>query len=183
MATKNDKAKAAGTAAVAVKPAGGKPAERGERSLFDWPLANWEREIEDWFDDLRGRLRLPAWSGRDASSRGAGLTVKMPALDLIENDAEIVAKVEVPGMSKDDIEVSLSDGTLSIRGEKKEEKESKEGDYHCSERVFGSFARRVRLPAAIKADDAKASFKDGVLEVRIPKAAESKPKAVKVRVS
>jgi HSP20 family protein len=93
-----------------------------------------------------------------------------------------VVKAELPGMEKDNIEVNISDHFLTIRGEKKKEEETKEKDYYRSERSYGSFLRTVELPKDIHADKVKASFNNGVLEVRMPKTEEAKKKEIKVKV-
>ena len=85
-------------------------------------------------------------------------------------------------MSKDDVEVTLTDNSLTIRGEKKTEQEVKEEDYYRRERSFGSVSRTVTLPADVKTDQVKATFKDGVLEIELPKTEEAKRKATKVKV-
>jgi HSP20 family protein len=106
----------------------------------------------------------------------------MPSLDLYEEKDDIVVKADIPGMSKEDIEVTMSGDVLSIKGEKKKEEEVKEKDYYRRERSYGSFARSVELPCEVKGDQIKASFKDGVLEIRCPKSEEAKKKSVSVKI-
>ena len=89
---------------------------------------------------------------------------------------------ELPGIDKDNISVNLTDHTLTIKGEKKKEEEIKEENYYRSERSYGSFLRTLELPRDVHADKVKASFKNGVLEVRLPKTEEAKAKEVKVKV-
>ena len=103
-------------------------------------------------------------------------------MDLYEEKDEIVAKVELPGMEKDDIEVNITDHRLTVKGEKKKEKEIKEENYYRSERSYGSFIRALDLPKEVQAEKAQASFKDGVLEIRLPKTEEAKKKEIKVKV-
>jgi HSP20 family protein len=93
-----------------------------------------------------------------------------------------VVKAELPGIDKENIEVNLTDHTLTIKGEKKKEDEVKEENYYRCERSYGSFFRSVELPKDVHADKVKASFKNGILEVRVPKTEEAKSKAVKVKV-
>lgn len=141
----------------------------------------WEHELDHWFDDFRRRLRVPSlWS----SERWwpAEVEMQVPAVDVYEKDDEVVVKAEIPGLSKDQIEVNLTDSTLTVKGEKKKEEEVKEHDYYRSERSFGSFSRTIMLPAEVRADGAKATFNDGVLEVHVPKTEAAKRKAVKVKV-
>jgi HSP20 family protein len=93
-----------------------------------------------------------------------------------------VVKAEVPGMEPKDIDISLSDGVLTIKGEKKQEKEEKEADYHLVERSYGAFTRLVRLPKEVQSEKISASYKDGILKVTLPKSEEAKKKEIKIKV-
>ena len=104
------------------------------------------------------------------------------SLDVSETKNELVVKAEVPGMDAKDIDLSLSDGVLTIKGEKREEKEEKEADYHLAERSYGSFVRSVRLPKEVQGDKISASYKDGILKVALSKAEEAKKKEIKIKV-
>jgi len=106
-----------------------------------------------------------------------------PALDIYEDKDKYVAKAELPGMRKEDIDVSLEGDTLTISGERKQEEEKKEGDTYRSERYFGRFQRTVTLPAAVDANKIQAIYKDGVLTVTVPKTEEAKPKQIEVKTS
>jgi HSP20 family protein len=106
----------------------------------------------------------------------------LPSLDLSENKNEFVVKAEVPGMSPKDIEISLNGGVLNIHGEKKQEKEEKEENYHFVERSYGSFCRAVRLPGDVQSDKVKAAYKNGVLTVTLPKSEKSKKDEVKIKI-
>ena len=105
-----------------------------------------------------------------------------PALDVYEDKENFVVKAELPGMKKEDIDVSLHDGSLTISGERTEEKVEK-GERYRSERFFGRFQRIVALPASVDAARIKAQYKDGVLTVTLPKAEEAKPKQIDVQVN
>ncbi len=105
-----------------------------------------------------------------------------PALDLTEDKANFVAKVELPGMEKDDIEVSLHEGVLTISGERKAEEKKEDEGVLRTERVFGSFSRSVRLPKPVNEDKVTAAYKDGVLTVTAPLTEEVKPKQIDVKV-
>lgn len=105
-----------------------------------------------------------------------------PAVDIIDEKDHIKVRADLPGMKKDDIEVSLDSGILTIKGEKKEEKEVKEKDYLRSERYYGAFHRSFTLPSGVDAQKVNAAYKDGVLEVLLPKKEEAKAKQVKVDV-
>jgi HSP20 family protein len=160
-----------------------KDKEKESRSLAPWrsfgELSRMEREMERMFEDFFGRRMSPWWPSRWL---GAGTQVNMPALDVYEEQDDIVVKAELPGMDKDSIDVTVSDHLLTIKGEKKKEEEVKQDNYYRSERSHGSFVRTVELPSDIKSDKVKATFKNGVLEIHLPKTEEAKKKAVKVKV-
>ena len=105
-----------------------------------------------------------------------------PAIDIFYQDDAVVVKAELPGMKKEDINVELNDGVLRIHGEKKREEKVEKKDYYRMERSVGSFERRISLPSGIEAEKTKASFKDGVLEIQIPKTEEAKKKERKVKI-
>ena len=106
-----------------------------------------------------------------------------PALDMYEDKDNVFVKLEVPGMKKEDIDISLHDGMLSVTGERKEEKEERKGESFRSERYFGRFHRTVTLPTQVNGDKVKATYKDGILTVELPKSEEAKPKQIQVNVS
>ena len=102
-----------------------------------------------------------------------------PSLDVAETKNDVIVKAEVPGMDPKDIDISLSDSILTIKGEKKQEKE---GDYHLTERCFGAFTRAIQLPAEVQSDKIEASYKNGILKVTLPKTEEAKKKEIKIKV-
>jgi HSP20 family protein len=106
----------------------------------------------------------------------------IPSLDVSETKDNFVVKAEVPGIDAKNINISLTGDVLTIRGEKKHEKEEKEEDYHLVERGYGTFSRSVRLPAEVESAQIKASYKNGILKVTLPKSAKVKAKEVKIRV-
>jgi HSP20 family protein len=106
-----------------------------------------------------------------------------PALDLFEDKDNFVVKAELPGMKREDIEVSLHEGSLSISGERKSEEKHEGADAYRAERFFGRFQRTVALPTAVAGDKVKAAYKDGVLTITLPKTEEAKPKQIEVKVS
>jgi len=106
-----------------------------------------------------------------------------PAVDIYETDHEIVLKVEVPGVAKDQVHVEVDDGTLHLRGERSVEKEVKEESYHRVERSFGAFHRSFSLPDSVDPDKVRAELKDGILEVRLGKREQAKPKQIQVNVN
>lgn len=105
-----------------------------------------------------------------------------PAVDIYETPESIVLQAELPGLGKDDIDIQVRDNILTLKGERRSEKEVKEGNYLRVERAYGGFQRAFTLPAAVQADKIRAVFKDGVLDVSIPKAEEAKPKQIKIEV-
>jgi HSP20 family protein len=107
----------------------------------------------------------------------------IPPVDIFETGDSIVIKAELPGISKEDITLEVKENTLTIKGEKKFEKDVKEESYHRVERSYGAFQRAFSLPGTVQQDKVKAKFRDGILEVTLPKAEEAKPKQIKVDVS
>jgi HSP20 family protein len=103
-----------------------------------------------------------------------------PAVDMYEGEEAFTLTAELPGFSKDDVQVEIKDNRLTLRGERKREAEVKEAHYHRVERVYGAFRRSIRLPALVDADKAEAVFKDGVLKLTLPKAEEAKPKPISI---
>ncbi len=106
----------------------------------------------------------------------------LPALDLAETGNELVVKCEVPGLDPKDIDISLSDGMLTIKGEKKQEREEKEADYHLVERSYGAFTRSIQLPKEVQSDKINASYKNGILKITLPKSEGAKKKEIKIKV-
>jgi HSP20 family protein len=103
-----------------------------------------------------------------------------PAVDIYETESELVLSAEVPGIDEKDIEIRIEDNTLSIRGERKFEKETKEENYHRIERAYGSFSRSFSLPHYVDQEGIHAEHEAGVLKIHLPKKPESKPKTVKI---
>jgi HSP20 family protein len=106
----------------------------------------------------------------------------IPAVDVAEEDNEYVVKIELPGVNKDDVKITLESNILTIRGEKKAEKETKEKNYHRMERSYGSFQRSFTLPTSVKNDKIDAEYNNGILSITLPKAEEAKPKQIEVKV-
>lgn len=106
----------------------------------------------------------------------------MPAVDIAETDADFIVKADLPDVKKEDIAVHVEDGVLAIEGERKQDKEETGKRFHKIEREYGRFVRRFSLPTEVEADKVRAEFKDGVLNVVLPKAPAAKPKMIDVRV-
>lgn len=127
----------------------------------------------DLFDRMFGDWTVPSlWSEE---------RVVVPAFDISETEKEYVISGEIPGIEPKDLEVTLTDGILSIKGEKKQESEEKEENYHRVERHYGSFQRSFRLPENIKRDDLDASYKDGILKLTLPKLEQIEVKKIEVK--
>jgi HSP20 family protein len=134
------------------------------------PFSQLHREIDRVFSDF---MTDWPWSGRmNLFDRRLGAF--MPEVDVTETDKEFRLTAELPGMDDKDIEVTYFDGGLTIKGEKREEREEERGDYYHSERQFGAFERTVPLPSDVNADKAKASFKKGILKIVLPKTEEAR---------
>ena len=129
-------------------------------------------------DELDSLFELPFWSNFGRQSQlFSGWS---PALDLYQNNDNVIARVELPGMRKEDIEISLHDGMLTISGERKSESDEKA---ERTERYVGKFRRSVSLPTAVNSDKVTANYRDGILTVTLPKAEEAKPKQIQVNVA
>lgn len=143
-----------------------------------YPITSLRREMDRLFDDFLGgsfftptRWALPELQG--------DLT---PEIDVKENGKEMVLTAELPGMDEKDIELSVSDGVLTLKGEKKMEKREEKDDYRVMERRYGSFQRSFSLPDSVNQDAIKANFDKGVLKVTMPKKAEAKKAEKKIKI-
>ncbi|HVM33085.1 MAG TPA: Hsp20/alpha crystallin family protein [bacterium] len=111
-----------------------------------------------------------------------GRTQLLPAVDVEETEAEYLFKAELPGLRKEDVKISLSDNVLEISGEKRSEERAKDRTYHRVERSYGAFRRTYAISKPIQADKIAARYKDGVLEITVPKAEEAKPREIEIKV-
>jgi HSP20 family protein len=148
--------------------------ERGELLPSREPFTSLRRDIERLFEDFSRDFDWgpPALAGMRMA----------PRVDVSETDTEIKIEAELPGVDEKDLEIVLSDGRLTIKGEKKQEKEERKKDYHLVERSYGSFARSIALPFEADPDKVKASFAKGVLSVTVPKPPEVKAKEKKIPI-
>jgi HSP20 family protein len=140
------------------------------------------RELEDMQNRLSSMLgrRLPLL--RDGGGDEFTVTEWSPAVDIAEDDKEYIIKAELPGMSKENIKVTVEGGVLSIAGERKAEKEEKTKKYHRIERNYGTFTRSFTLPDDASGEKVTAEFKDGVLKVHLPKEEKAKAKSLEVKI-
>jgi HSP20 family protein len=147
-----------------------------------WEMSPWKpfKELERmrremdrlWDSFFEGR------PGREVEEVGEWL----PTLDLSETENDLVVKAEIPGIDPKEIDISLANEMLTIKGEKKQEKEEKEENYHLIERSYGSFVRTIPLPREVQGDKISASYKNGILKVTLPKSEEAKKKEIKIKV-
>ncbi|MGC8717332.1 MAG: Hsp20/alpha crystallin family protein [bacterium] len=138
-------------------------------------LENLRREMDRLFDEVFGRGSITEPTIEEATR------VWAPACDLYETEKDIVVKANLPGVSKDNVEVIVTEDSITIKGQTKEETEVKEKNYYRKELNYGAFQRVIPLPVTVKSDEAKATFKDGILEIRAPKA-EVSPKGRKINI-
>jgi HSP20 family protein len=134
-------------------------------------VSNIQNEVNRLFDNFFGRPS-PATGGR----------IWAPPVDLYETSDDLVLTLEVPGVRDKDVSVSITGDLLSVKGERRFEHDAKEQQFLHLERVYGKFERLVQLPIPVQADKVKASYRDGVLEIRLPKADAVKPKEIKVEI-
>lgn len=159
---------------VAVKKTGGELQKETSRYLS--PFEEMDQMFEDFFNR---RFFAPAWMPRMRFNEMGDMST---SVDMFEDGADLVIKAEIPGMKKEDISVDFAGDVVTISGEKKSEEKTERKDYYRVERSFGSFCRKLRLPVEIQVDNASASFKDGVLELRMPKSESAKKDVRKITV-
>jgi HSP20 family protein len=135
------------------------------RSLFRAPWRESESELDRLFD----------WAFGEGTGRAM-----FPALDITEENNRFVIHADLPGMTKDDIDITYKDGILTLKGEKQENRESKSGRLYCKERFEGKFGRNIQLPEKVDVNKIEASFKDGVLELVLPFTPEAQPKRIEI---
>jgi len=151
-------------------------------ALIKWnperELLNIEKEFSRMFDLLGNRFG----NKTNDETEQYGLADWAPLTDIYEDDNNFKLKVDLPGIKKEDVKISYSDGQLSISGERKQETENKNSKYHRVERLFGKYYRSFALPKKILEDKIEAEFKDGQLIINIPKSEEAKPKQLEIKV-
>jgi len=143
-------------------------------------LLDLEREFSRMFNSFGNRFGLSKKDNADDEYENA---VWVPLTDVSEDNDNYYLKADLPGIKKEDVKISFSDGSLSISGERSQEKETKEKKFHRIERSYGKYYRSFNLPKEIKEDKIKAEFTDGQLNITIPKAEEVKPKEISIKVN
>lgn len=156
------------------------PWNNEKRSLARWPedsnpFTQLQRRMNNLFDDFFGRSSLDLSGGNTGAFQ--------PRIDVSETDKEVRITAELPGLDEKDVEVRVAKNKLTIKGEKKVEKEEEDGDYYHSECSYGYFDRTIELPQGIDADNGKAKFKRGVLKVTIPKNPEAQSHRRRIEVT
>lgn len=142
-----------------------------------------ERFFEDMFGRSAGSWWWPSRWLTDIGWPGTRLeTEVVPSVDVFEKDDEVVVTAELPGIKKESINVDVTDSTLVLSGEKRKEEKIEEKDYYHLERSYGSFKRSFHLPSTVQKEKIKAKFKDGILEIKMPKTEEAKKSKIKVNV-
>ncbi len=151
---------------------------RGIQRRSSAALSPWQ-EMDRLFESAfpRGLLGFGRWPSPEWSQ---GYEAKIPAVDVIDRPDHILVRAEVPGVKKEDLDVSVSDNLVTIRATTKYEEEKEEGEYYRCEMRHGEFSRSITLPAAVDSAEGRASFKEGILELTLPKTAPSKRRAIKV---
>jgi HSP20 family protein len=147
-------------------------------------IVRWDpfREFEDMSKSLARFFNQPGLR-RTVDDDGAFFADWAPAVDVQETDKEYIVKADLPDVQKQDVKVGIENGVLTLEGERKQEKEEKNKKFHRVERVYGKFVRRLALPMEIDAQKVAAEFKDGVLNVKLPKTESAKPRAIDIKVA
>ncbi len=135
-------------------------------------LASFQEEMNRMFNQF--------FRGGNGEEAGWGLRTWTPPVDIYETDDALVLKAELPGVSKDDVSLEIHNNTLILRGERKHEAEVKEENYHRVERAYGTFQRSFVLPTMVDQEKVQATYHDGILELRLPKAEAAKPKRIAI---
>jgi HSP20 family protein len=143
-------------------------------------LTKWDpfREMEEMFERFSRPLGWRHRGGQELMTGGDWV----PRVDIAETDKEFIIKADLPEIKKEEVSVTVDKGVLTLRGERKQEKEEKDKKFHRIERLYGSFTRSFTLPANVDETKVDAAFKDGILQLTIPKTKETKPKEIEVKI-
>jgi HSP20 family protein len=154
------------------------PARREEDNPFLSLHRSMNELFEDFFKDFEDAFHGSPWN---AIVRSAGIAT--PRVDVSETDAEVTVTADLPGLEEKDIAVTLDNDVLTIRGSRKDEREEKKKNYHLMERAYGEYQRSILVPGSVDKDKVKASFKNGVLKIALPKRPEAKTATKKIDIS
>ena len=144
------------------------------RKREEWGLTQMRREMDRLFDRF-----FESWPFRGFAETGRW----MPSVDVSETDKELIVRVELPGMDPKEIDISVSGNVLTVKGERKHEREEKKENFHLVERSSGSFSRSIQLPTDVQSDKIKATYKDGVLSISMPKTKAEAVKKIEVKAA
>ena len=139
-------------------------------------------ELERWYEDFFPRLSALRGNWPAVAQDSPFFAHRIPAVDIIEHDNEVIVRAEVPGVRKEDVKVSLSHGAMTIQGHTQHEEEEKRDDYFRREMTYGDFRRTFALPADVDTTKARAKIQDGVLEIQLPKMEGAKSREVNVEI-
>jgi HSP20 family protein len=154
----------------------GRELQQPTRSQFLSPL----EDVEHWFDEFFPRNWMQSFFRRSFPDMEPAFGGRIPKVDVIDRDQEIIVKAELPGVSKENLDVSLNENVLTIRATSQQEKKDEREQYYRRELSRGEFQRSLRLPTNVNVDQAKASFRDGILDLVIPKTEASKRQSIKI---
>jgi len=155
---------------------GGKAVSKAERALSPF------EEMDRYFDSMfrRGWLRPMQWDWPKISEFANLQGTFTPKVDVIDRDKDVFVRAEIPGIEKDKLDVSVTDNTLTLKGSLEREEKQEKGDYYRRETSYGEFVRTIGLPSKVDNEHVKASYKDGILEVTIPKVEQSQHRTIKI---
>jgi HSP20 family protein len=164
-----------------LKGAGGTPVPNAPARAHRGWLTDPFEDLDQVFDRILESRWLPVpGRGRALADRLGSAALRVPHIDVIEKDGEILVRAETPGVDKDDLDVSVTENSVTIRGEKRSEEKHEDGDYVRSEIVQGAFARTVALPAEVDSDAVEATFRNGVLELKLRKRQQAQRRKIRI---
>ena len=152
-------------------------------SIVRWFPVKELEEMRRNMERLFGGVYEPSLGCRRWWPEPSETSMVVPKIDIYDRKDEVVVKAELPSVEKNDIDLTVTKDSITIKGEIKREEEVKEGNYYAAERSYGSFKRMIALPVEVESEKAKAAFKNGILEIVLPKKEEAKPKEIKIQVS
>jgi HSP20 family protein len=150
----------------------------GPREQLPSPFEEMEKLFDSFFP--RGWLQPRQWDWPAIGEMAMPFAGRMPRVDVIDRDAEVLVRAELPGVEKDDLDVTVTDDAVTIKASTRHEKQEEKGDYHRCEISRGAFARSISLPAGVDAENARATFHDGLLELTLPKLARQGKRRIEV---
>lgn len=154
-----------------------------ESSFEHMDMEEMERWFDHWFEEHppHNWLRPYAWEQSLPGELEMPLEAKTPKVEIVEQDEKVIVRAEVPGVDKNDLEILVTDATVTLKGKSADELKENKANYYCSEILHGTFCRKLALPHEVDADKAKASFKNGLLVLTLPKLKKTHCRAVKIK--